>query len=67
MKHTIAFPLLTLVAVFLLPGCFTIKTQHEVKPIHITVDVNLRIQKELDDLFGDLDAASATLSIPESK
>jgi len=27
----------------------------EVKPIHITIDVNVKIEKELDDFFGDLD------------
>ena len=40
-----------------------IKTQSEVdvkpieiKPVHITLDINVRIQKDLDDFFGDLDA-----------
>ena len=40
-------------------GC----TQHkvevapvEVKPIHITVDVNVKVDKALDDYFGDIDA-----------
>lgn len=49
-----------------LSGCFTIKTEHEVKPIQITVDVNLKVQRELDDLFGDIDAASTTLEAPEA-
>ena len=46
-------------------GCFTIKTEHEVKPIQITVDVNLKVQRELDDLFGDIDNASTTLEAPD--
>ena len=29
----------------------------EVKPIHITVDVNVKVDKALDDYFGDIDAA----------
>jgi hypothetical protein len=29
----------------------------EVKPIHITIDVNVKVQKALDDFFGDLDEA----------
>lgn len=66
MKRIHLFLLVLVPAVPLLPGCFTIKTEHEVKPIHITVDVNLRVQKELDDLFGDLDAASLTLEAPEA-
>ena len=36
-------------------GCFTVKTESEIKPIHITVDVNLRVQKDLDNFFGDID------------
>ena len=27
----------------------------EVKPIHITIDVNIKIDKELDDFFNDID------------
>ena len=42
---------------FVLWGC----THHEVemkpveiKPIHITVDVNVRVQKAVDDFYGDI-------------
>jgi hypothetical protein len=28
----------------------------EVKPIHITIDVNLKLDKALDDFFGDVDS-----------
>ena len=41
------------------------QTQHqvkvepvEVKPIHITVDVNVKIDKALEDYFGDIDELS---------
>ena len=44
-------------------GCVNVKNAPiEVKPIHITVDVNVRVEKALDDFFGDLDKKSATLS-----
>jgi len=36
-------------------------TTVDVKPIHITVDVNVRVEKALEDFFGDLDAKSSTL------
>jgi len=43
-----------------LQGC----TQHkvevapvEIKPIHITIDVNVKVDKALDDFFGDVDDA----------
>ncbi len=46
----------------LLPAC----TQHqveikpfEIKPIHITIDVNVKVDRALDDFFGDLDKAQA--------
>ena len=57
-KITVAFALLGLVA-WLAGGCFSgrIQTdnQVEVKPIHITIDVNVRVQKDLDNFFGDID------------
>ncbi|QGY38958.1 YnbE family lipoprotein [Pseudodesulfovibrio cashew] len=31
----------------------------EVKPIHITIDVNVKVDKELDDFFSDIDDAGA--------
>ena len=45
------------------PGCIKLTTENEikpieVKPIHITVDVNVKIDRALDDFFGDLDAAN---------
>ena len=29
----------------------------EIKPIHITIDINVKVDRALDDFFGDLDAA----------
>jgi len=31
----------------------------EIKPIHITIDINVKIDKALDDFFGDLDETQA--------
>jgi hypothetical protein len=46
----------------LLGGCLNVKTQPiEVKPIHITVDVNVKVDRALDDFFGDLDKKSSTI------
>lgn len=40
-------------------GCFrghvTTENTVEVKPIHITIDVNVHVQKDLDNFFGDID------------
>ncbi len=57
-----------LVAVLMLMGqaCQTqhkVETVHkvEVAPMHITIDVNVKVDKALDDFFGDLDAAEGEL------
>ena len=42
-----------LAASFLCAAACTHKVQ--VEPIHITVDVNIKVDKALDDFFGDLD------------
>lgn len=31
----------------------------EIKPIHITIDVNVRVERALEDFFGDLDEIKA--------
>ncbi|MCK5602504.1 hypothetical protein KAR91_11555 [Candidatus Pacearchaeota archaeon] len=52
-------------SVFLLCNCtkHEIDSRHdvnlapvEIKPIHITIDINIKVDKALDDFFGDLDA-----------
>jgi hypothetical protein len=49
-------------------GCVSIKTDPiEVKPIHITVDVNVKVDKALDDFFGDLDKKSTTVAPSSAK
>ncbi len=51
-----------------LGGCISVKTEPiEVKPIHITIDVNVKVDKALDDFFGDLDKKSATVSDQATK
>ncbi len=40
----------------------------EVKPIHITIDVNVKVAKALDDFFGDIDQAEEKIEVmPGSK
>ena len=45
-------PAFALFASFAICGCFTVKTESEIKPIHITMDVNLKVDKELDKAFA---------------
>ncbi len=49
----------------LLLGASSACTRHEVdvkpveiKPIHITIDVNVKVDRALDDFFGDIDEAA---------
>lgn len=35
--------------------------------VHVVVDVNVKIDKALDDFFGDLDKKSATIATPAAK
>lgn len=38
-----------------------VETRHVIEPIHITIDINVRIDKELDDFFGDIDKEEENL------
>ena len=53
--------LMGLVLAFALTGCVQVKTEPiKIEPIYIEITVNHRVQKELDDVFADIDAASET-------
>ena len=58
--------MMILAILFCVQGC---QTSHEVKvapvevkPIHITIDVNVKVDKALDDFFGDLDEAEEKIN-----
>ena len=61
-KQMRSFFLLACAAFLLIqPGC----TRHEVdvkpveiKPIHITIDVNVKVDRALDDFFSEIDDAA---------
>jgi hypothetical protein len=57
----LSLPVLALLSL-LLGACVHVKTDPiEVKPIKVTVDVNVKIEKAVDDFFGDLDKKSSTI------
>ncbi|NLD37593.1 MAG: hypothetical protein GX654_12065 [Desulfatiglans sp.] len=63
-KVLMIFAVLTVFTVF----CGACSTRHaievapvEVKPIHITIDVNVKIDRALDDFFSDIDKAESKL------
>ncbi len=51
------------ISLFFLVGCVSV----ELKPIHIIVDVNVKVDKALGDFFGDLDKKSATIQSTPAK
>lgn len=60
MKQTILWMAVLAAAAFWTQGCSTqhkVETVHkiEVAPMHITIDVNVKVDRALDDFFGDLD------------
>ena len=57
--------ILAMAAALTVAGLLGCQTQHkvetvhriEVAPMHITIDVNVKVDRALDDFFGDLDQA----------
>jgi hypothetical protein len=43
-------------------GCFSVKTEHRIEPIQITMDVNVRLERALEESFGALDAKSREIA-----
>lgn len=59
MKRLLQLGMLAVLAVGI-AGCRTqheIQTVSEVKPIHITIDVNVKVDRALEDFFSDIDKA----------
>ena len=58
-----------LMAALACQACYTqhkIETVHhiEVAPMHITIDVNVKVDKALDNFFGDLDQEAEAIPAP---
>jgi hypothetical protein len=48
-------------------GCLSVRTEPiEVKPIHVTVDVNVKVDREVSNLLGDIYGDSKTINVPNS-
>ena len=59
--------LTTLTAVLATCACISVKTESEIKPIHITMDVNLKVDRELDRAFADESRPQPTGDFAEVK
>ena len=73
MKRNLRKHWLAAAAVLLsLGSLFACATRHEVevkpveiKPIHITIDVNVKVDRALDDFFGDIDETAEEIKTSE--
>lgn len=61
-------------AAALISGLLACQSKHdikvepvEVKPIHITIDVNVRVEKALDDFFSDIDQAAKKIEVKDAE
>ena len=59
------FPLLA--GLLLFTGCINVKVQPIEVKVQATLDVNVKVDRALDDFFGDLDKKSATINPPTAK
>jgi hypothetical protein len=64
-------PIIVLGIVLALTGCWTITVKHQVEPIYITMNVNVKVEKQLDEFFDFEDevqkGSGSTKSIPHDK
>jgi hypothetical protein len=50
--------LLVAALVLLTAACIKIKHEMVIQPVHITVDVRIKIDRELENFFADIDKAA---------
>ncbi len=41
-------------------GCIKVKHEMTIQPIHITVEIRLKIDQDLENFFGDIDKPSVS-------
>ena len=58
---------LFLTALLLAPLTGCVKVHTKVEPIEINVNVRVKIERELDDFFGDLDEQNPSLQPPTTE
>jgi hypothetical protein len=60
-------PALFVLGLALLSGCLNVTVQPIEVRVQATLDVNVKVDRALDDFFGDLDEKSATINPPSAK
>lgn len=57
MKNKMFFSFLCLLFIF--PGCIKMKHDITIQPIHVIVEITVKVDKALNDFFGDIDNSGA--------
>lgn len=60
-------PALIVLGLALFSGCLNVTVQPIEVRVQATLDVNVKVDRALDDFFGDLDKKSATINPPPAK
>ena len=60
-------PTLLVLGLALFSGCLNVTVQPIEVRVQATLDVNVKVDRALDDFFGDLDNKSATINPPSAK
>ena len=60
-------PTLLVLGLVLFSGCLNVTVQPIEVRVQATLDVNVKVDRALDDFFGDLDKKSATINPPSAK
>jgi len=60
-------PALLVLGLAPLSGCLNVTVQPIEVRVQATLDVNVKVDRALDDFFGDLDEKSATINPPSAK
>lgn len=60
-------PTLLVLGLALFSGCLNVTVQPIEVRVQATLDVNVKVDRALDDFFGDLDKKSATINPPSAK
>ncbi len=48
-------------------GCIKIKHEMTIQPVHVTVEIRVKIDRALEDFFGDIDQIESTGEKAESQ
>jgi hypothetical protein len=59
MKRIMLFAILCLLFIF--SGCIKMKHDITIQPIHVTMEITVKIDRALNEFFGDIDKADAVV------